>query len=534
MPPQYIDVRSAVDRERAASRAQAAQSVPDVLAWVEGEATELPLHKVEKALFTRLLALGVHLVALWVTLRLPTEVVASCEIKQGRYRWVGLSGDLIRTRFGVVPQVRGTYSRVRGKGPALLSPDDRTLGLAPGRMSFGVHLLVAHLAARMPFEEGHDVMGLLGGYAPATRSALGIVDHVGPLAKEYLDQCPPPEGDGEILVIQVDGKGAPMLRVEEHEKRCRPHVKREPGTAVRGVRRRMRRENPKPRRAKGDKSRNKRMATVGVVYTLRRMPDGTLEGPVNKQILATFGGMDSLFQQLQRAAVQRGYGTKPTYFLADGAHALWSKQRAYFPEATPCLDWYHLSEYLWEAGGVQHAEGSAELAEWVHARQESLRAGDVHGVLAALDEIEQRIGKSGPGTKGRRQRLGKCRKFIEGHLPQLTYPALITAGVDIATGVIEGTVKHVVGARLDGSEMRWSPTRAAHVLALRLVIVNGGWSGFEEYAALHHERHAEWAVRRITPARPVVIQTDPKRKKVPNPAGVPSEPSAEWQYDEVA
>lgn len=513
MPPQYIDVRSAVDAERAASRTRATQAVADLLAWVEGDATKLPLHQVERALLTRLLALGVHLVALWVTLRLPTEVVAALDMGSGRYRWVGFSREVIRTRLGVVPQVRGTYSRARGQGPALLSPDDRVLGLAPGRMSLGVHLLVAHLAARMPFEEGHEVMGLLGGYAPATRSALGIVDQLGPLAHEYLDQRPPPEGDGEILVIQVDGKGAPMLRVEEHAKRCRPHVKRAPGTAERGVRRQRRRENPKPRRAKGDKSRNKRMATVAVVYTLRKMPDGTLEGPVNKQILATFKGMDELFRQVHRVASQRGYGTKPCYFLADGAHALWTKQQAYFPQATPCLDWYHLSEYLWEAGGVEHAEGSAELAAWVHARQESLRQGDVDGVLQALDEIGQRIGKSGPGTKGRRKRLAKCRGFIESHRAQMTYPTLIREGVDIATGVIEGTVKHVVGARLDGSEMRWSPARAERVLALRLVIVNGAWDGFEAHAAHHHAQHSDWVVPRITPAQPMVIQADSKRKK---------------------
>ena len=40
------------------------------------------------------------------------------------------------------------------------------------------------------------------------------------------------------------------------------------------------------RRRKGDKSKNCRMATVYVVYTLKVHPDGTVEGPLNRQVFA--------------------------------------------------------------------------------------------------------------------------------------------------------------------------------------------------------------------------------------------------------
>jgi len=45
----------------------------------------------------------------------------------------------------------------------------------------------------------------------------------------------------------------------------------------------------KPRQKTGDKSKNARLATVLVMYTLRRSPDGTkLLGPLNKRVYASF------------------------------------------------------------------------------------------------------------------------------------------------------------------------------------------------------------------------------------------------------
>ena len=244
------------------------------------------------------------------------------------------------------------------------------------------------------------------------------------------------------------------------------------------------------------------MAQVAVVYTLRRLPDGTWEGPVNKRLLATFGGLAALRPRLKREAELRGYGTKRTVFLADGAKALWILQQELFPKATPCLDWYHLCEYLWEAGGAVHKEGSDELAAWVQQRKDELRAGKIDDVIAAVQALVRRIGKSGPGTKGRRERLRKSLRYIENHREQLQYAQLLAEDIDIATGAVEGAVKHLVGARLDGSGMRWSPLRAEHVLTLRLVVINGIWEEFEERVMRHHARQRDWQVPRVTPDGP--------------------------------
>ena len=181
---------------------------------------------------------------------------------------------------------------------------------------------------------------------------------------------------------------------------------------------------------------------------------------------------------------------------------MWDIWRKHFSEATPCLDWFHLSEYLWTAGGTLRDEGSKDLADWVHARQDELRADDVDAVLAAIENVREAIGASGPGTKGRRKRVNEALRYIRNHREMLRYAELLADGLDIGTGVMEGAVKHAVAARLDGSGMQWSPQRAENVLALRLVLVNDLWAAFEKHAIERHEASEAWVVPRITPEGP--------------------------------
>ena len=48
----------------------------------------------------------------------------------------------------------------------------------------------------------------------------------------------------------------------------------------------------------------------------------------------------------------------------------------------------------------------------------------------------------------------------------------------IASGVVEGAARYVVGERLDNSGMRWIEERAEAVLLLRCIEVNGDWEAF--------------------------------------------------------
>jgi len=60
----------------------------------------------------------------------------------------------------------------------------------------------------------------------------------------------------------------------------------------------------------------------------------------------------------------------------------------------------------------------------------------------------------------------------------MAYKDLIEADMVIASGIVEGAARYVVGERLDCSGMRWIPERAEALLHLRCIELNGEWERF--------------------------------------------------------
>jgi len=309
-----------------------------------------------------------------------------------------------------------------------------------------------------------------------------MVDGVGDQARPFLEQAPPPEQDGEVLVVLVDGKGAPMISGEEHRRRRRKRDER--GQNERHARRLARhREPPRPRRTKGKKSKNAKVAFVGVLYTLRRAPDGRLDGPIGKRVYGTFESHEALFQWLRREADKRGYGVKKTLFIADGSEHIWRHQQRYFPSAEVCLDWYHVAEKVWKAGECLHREGTPELEKWVSEQLQLLRDGQCSEVLRTLSREHDAIPKTGPGNRGRRERLQAVTKHLTEHQDRMRYDELRRQDLDIGSGAVEGAVRNLVGMRLDGPGMRWSRGRSERLLHLRCILLNGQWDDFAAHVA---------------------------------------------------
>lgn len=441
---------------------------------------------VEVALWNITLALGRALMGLFLAQR-------GTRWKAGRYERDGLEFEVVGkdrvalgTRFGKVSYER-PVGRVVG-APRMMRdlPLDRELGL-PGGFTAQVVLTTAKLCAHMAFATARALHRDLFGWAPSSRAVLRMVDSVGAAARPFLEESPAPEGDGDVLVITVDGKGAPAISSTEYARRARPHRSR--AGCQRHARRRKRRENPRPRRGPGKKSKNAKMAAVGVLYTLRRGADGKLDGPVNKRVYATFESYRALFIWLRAEAKKRGYGTKrlsKVLFIADGADVLWALQKEFFPDADVCIDWFHIVEKLWAVGkavcrGTRRRR--RELEAWVADKKKRLRNGDVAGILDELGSALATTAVTGPGNKYRRKVLAEVIAHFEKNAARMEYRRLRNLDLEISSGVVEGAVRHLVGVRLDGPGMRWGRDRAEAVLHLRCVLINELWGDFEHHVA---------------------------------------------------
>lgn len=439
----------------------------------------------EGRLWTLLLALGRSLVVLFLAHHASRPRPDEYTHARRRYRLDDERVSSVGTRFGKV-DFRRPIGRQPGnrRGTADL-PVDRDLGLCSG-FSLGVVMGATRLAAQMAFGVARETYRDVYEWAPSPRALLRMVDAVGSKARAFLEQAPAPEDDGDILFIQVDGRGAPMISKAEHDRRTQPHRPRSDGATKRAHRRLRRKEQPRQRRTKGKKSKNAKVAVVGVLYTLQHTQDG-MEGPICKRLYATFHSHRALFQWLRHEADKRGYGSKRTVFLGDGSDHIWRLQKEYFPLAEACIDWYHVVEYLWKAGETTYKEGSAELRAWVGRQTRLLRRGSARAVLADLRGMREAIPNTGPGTKGKRKRLDDTIRYFSNNLKRMIYAKLLRDDLDIGSGAVEGAVRNLIAMRLDGPGMRWSRQRSEHVLHLRCILLNNQWSEFAHYLGRHHK-----------------------------------------------
>lgn len=449
----------------------------------------------EERVWTCTLALGRALMSLLFAVRADAWLRAPRGYTLGgaQYEVAGAEEAEIGTRFGKVVLMRPVGRMVGASRVARDLPLDRELGL-PGGFTLAVVGMVARLCAQMAFASSRGLYKSLFGWSPSSRSVLRMVDAMGEQARPFLEQAPVPEEDGEVLVVTVDGKGAPAISSKEHGRRARPRGARDKNR--RHGRRRKKREHPRPRRGPGKKSKNAKMAAVGVLYTLRRMPDGRLDGPVNKRTYATFESYRALFEWIHAEAVRRGYGTskfKKVLFIADGADVLWSLQQEFFPDADVCLDWFHVAEKLWKAGKAICRRTRRErrrLEAWVAEQKRRLRKGDLAAVIDELRQALDATALTGPGNKYRREVLVEVLAHFEKNAHRMEYRRLRRQDLDISSGVVEGAVRHLVGVRLDGPGMRWGRDRAEAVLRLRCVLINGLWDDFERFASTRNVRLA--------------------------------------------
>lgn len=390
-----------------------------------------------------------------------------------RYRLRGHRVSGFGTRFGKVGFRRPIGRPVDDPRGAADLPIDRGLGLGSG-FSLTVVTDMARLSGTVAFSSTRSIYREFFHWAPSPRALARMIDAVGAKAREFMESAPPPADDGEILVLQVDARGAPMISPSEYAKRRRPKRKAQAGSK-RNQRRMRRKLARRPRRKKGDKSKNAKSAFVGVIYTLKEGQDG-FEGPINKRLIATFESHRALFVWLDREARKRGYGTKRTLFLADGSEHIWRLQEEYFPAAEVCLDWYHAAEYLWKAAGCLFSEGSDGLRDWVNMQTRRLHKGTNKALMTELKRQHRRLSATDHASDDKLKRLKECVTYFDNNLHRMRYKELLREGLDIGTGAVEGAVRNIIAIRLDGPGMKWGRGRSECVLYLRCVLLNDQWA----------------------------------------------------------
>jgi hypothetical protein len=416
----------------------------------------------------------------------------------------------LRTRFGEVPYGRHYLTRKGGGGG--FHPRDVELELTRDGFTPWVIAFVTQLATRLSYQAATRVCHKALGWAPSAEEIGRWVLGLGRRAGRYLEHMPLREPEGEVLGIEIDGKCTPTATQTELAKRRRPRRARTGSCRCQRHRGRAKRpaRGPRKRRQKGDHSKNGRETVTVVMSTLRRGADGLLHGPVNKKVWSTYAGRRAAIRWARAEATRRGFppGTaKGVQVLRDGAKGLKQNVAPLFPGAIRTLDIRHVEEKLWDVGRLFHKEGSAELAALVDELKELLYQGQIEELVGRLQDWQRRVAPRGPGTARRRKVLRQVSTYLQTRADMMRYARWLEQDLVIATGQVEGAVRHVVGQRMDAAGMRWIPERAEALLRLRCIESNGDWDDF--FAWAWHEYRAELQAGqkvRIRTAQPIPLE----------------------------
>jgi hypothetical protein len=435
----------------------------------------------------------------------------------GYWRFPQLVDRTLQTMFGAVRYARDYWVRRKDKGKRKekgggFHPLDVALGLTRDGFSPWVLSMACRLCTYLSYAKTTLLLKAFWGWSPSTETveqwALGVARH----GSAYMASGPPfADPDGDVLVIEVDGKAVPTATEAELKKRRGPRRHRTGCSCGcqrhRGQKKRRgpdRRKPKKKRRKKGDKRKNGKSATLVAIYTLQRGADGKLHGPINKRVWGSFASRKVMLAWARAEATRRGFGPKTKamiQIIVDGETCLAQRLRKLFRKAIITLDIRHVEERLWKAGGAFHPEGSPELEAWVDALRALLynRSGRV--LITRLQKMRQEIASRGPGTKEKRAVLDDLIKYLTPRRKMMRYAKWLKRDLVISTGVIEGAVRYVIGERMDCSGMRWLKGKAEAILHLRCIEVNGLWDHFFDWCS---DRWCEQLAKREA----VIIRTD--------------------------
>jgi hypothetical protein len=256
------------------------------------EAQTATADQIEKSLFQLLLSLGAQLLLLFFQMRSQTCSRNTITVKGQEIPYNSEQKRVYLSIFGEIPVWR-PYFYASGAGGH--TPLDAELSLGTNRYSDLLHETLDYLATYMPYNKTVDIFKRILKVGISTRVQKKLITEDAEDILAYYEQkpAPPASDEAEILVMQADGKGVPII---------------------------LEKPSPEPvRLGKGEKRGRKKEAIVTTAYTIAinpRTPEDVVNSffqqnkddekskvsppkPQNKHIWATLGHSQKIITRFQ-------------------------------------------------------------------------------------------------------------------------------------------------------------------------------------------------------------------------------------------
>ena len=349
----------------------------------------------ERGLFSRLLGFGLQLMALYFAGLGDGDEGKIVEIEGVAYKRGPCSPRSLLTVFGIVGFKRFLYYRLGGERQKSLKLLDARVNLPDSQASYFVRDWLCRLGVKYTvYEEAIRFFRDLFGVSMSKRTAEEAVTDLAISYDDYEEHRELVEGEtteGELCVIQADGKGVPM------------HVSERSGEGT------------------------KKEALVGCVYTVNRhersaesvaksltSPDllndeqkqELRDGDKARNIHYRSSLEQSKEEEFERLAeeVSQRRGSGELVCVLDGAAILLKLARKHFSDAKIILDIIHVLDYLWPAVHAFEKEGTLKAQATACYWLTLILSGKVGYVIGGL---RQRLTKKGNKLSKNKEKMSR-------------------------------------------------------------------------------------------------------------------------------
>jgi Uncharacterised protein family (UPF0236) len=194
----------------------------------------------------------------------------------------------------------------------------------------------------------------------------------------------------------------------------------------------------------------------------------------HREYVATLGGVEDFRAQLNRCYCQSvQHRPHQVVFLGDGAAWIWLMATLLFPDCIQILDFFHVSEYLWQVARNAFADHPDLQQQWVETQQHALKQSQWQTVVQAA----QRLPPSPPPLQ---DSIARLVSYLTHNQSRIDYRSYLQQGLMIGSGVVESSNRRIVTQRLKQSGMFWSNFGAESVMSLRACYLSAShrWHNF--------------------------------------------------------
>lgn len=196
----------------------------------------------------------------------------------------------------------------------------------------------------------------------------------------------------------------------------------------------------------------------------------------HKRVLSSRDKPDRFGLSLWELAVRCGMlQADEVIFISDGGGWCDTVAKQYFRDGIRILDWYHLSEHIWEAARALYVDEDG-AKDWASRCHKLLKESSGIGLLRFLKHSRRSRCSGSPFVA--LSALDSLIGYLEPRLAITDYVEYRARGMVIGSGMMESTCKQVVGQRLKGSGRQWSESGALAMTALIAKRLNRSWDAF--------------------------------------------------------